>query len=82
MIVARERIRDDPAVQAAISQLWFVMLRLSGREKEGRMYKNDYAVMSRKLYLVVKLQAAERDFDPDDCCESLEDDWDEDAAGK
>ena len=51
------------------------MLQLHGRESDERLYRGDYVTMSRKLYLVLKVQEREDDIDPDDCMESLEDDW-------
>ena len=63
------------AVQTAINQLWQLMLRLHGREADERLFCDDYVTMSRKLYLVLKVQEREEDIDPDDCMESLEDDW-------
>ena len=57
MIIARELLKNEKVVQEAISSLWVAMLELCGCEGEGRISRQDYQLMSRKLYLILKLQA-------------------------
>ena len=63
-----------------IRRAWRAILAASGREDQ--ILKQDYCTMSRKLYLTMKVQARESDIDADDCVESSEEDWLDDARGE
>ena len=77
-LMARERLKADRRVVASLRAAWERLVP-PGAEQIGR---EEYVAMTRVLYLALKLQAWEADFDPDDCMESLDEDWAEDAAGK
>ena len=78
MLLARERLRSDLRVVAATRHAWN---RLAPQGADSFSLSH-YTAMTRVLYLALKLQAIEGDFDPEDCMESIEEDWEEDAAGK
>lgn len=78
MIVTREALRSNPDVVAALHTLWNALI-LDGA---AGLSKAGYWTLGRKMYLVLKAQSEEADFDPDDCLEGIEADWDDDAGGK
>ena len=77
-LMARERLKTDRRVVSSLRTAW-ERLAPPGAEHIGR---EEYVAMTRVLYLALKFQAWETDFDPEDCMESLDEDWAEDAGGK
>eukprot|EP00966_Prymnesium_polylepis_P144405 3334504-Prymnesium_polylepis.1 len=81
MLLKRETLKSNELVARAIQQAWLRTVPQASRDA-GRVSFALYSRMTRTLYLALKLQADEDDFDPEDCMESLEEDWEDDAAGK
>merc|ERR1719327_288638 len=78
MIVEREKLRHNPEVVAALEAAW----KSCCPAGQASISREQYGEMIRKLYLVLKAQAAEGDFDADDCLASADEDWQSDARGK
>ena len=77
MMIAREKLKHDRDVVEALQLAWE---RISPPSE--RLTHEDYIVMSRKIYLALKADAEEGDFDPHDCLDDVEEDWLEDSGGK
>ncbi|KAL1503273.1 hypothetical protein AB1Y20_011328 [Prymnesium parvum] len=81
MLVAREALRSEESVQAAMQYAWDTLTTHTG-EGGGLISRADYTTMCRKIYLVIKAREYEADFDPMDCLEYVAADWFEDSKGK
>ena len=79
MLLAREQLKTDPAVEAALQAAWAKIL---PSLRAATMGRDEYVVMYRLIYLLLKSRAGEKDFDPADCMSALEEDWQEDSGGK
>ena len=83
MIAAREKLRKDPAIIAAMDRAWDSLV------PHGRttMPRKTYFTMARKLYLAAIVQDAEesgevdvRLVEPREAARSIDDDWQADAG--
>ena len=81
MLMARDKLRADPVVEEALRTAWRRCAAPSSQAAD-RFLRQEYVVMTRLVYLALKAQAMEYDFDPEDCMQSLEDDWAEDGGSK
>ena len=89
MIVQREALKNDPMVVAALAEAWTVITSASfspGGASASLSFES-YAAMSRKLYLVLELERAERlkkrvpSVDASECRRAIEDEWAADSGG-
>ncbi|KAL1521902.1 hypothetical protein AB1Y20_021553 [Prymnesium parvum] len=77
MVVARDQLKSDPFVEAALRAAWE---RLVPAESD-RMERAAYDRMYRLIYLALHAEDAEG-IHPEDCMAGVEDDWAEDSRGK
>ncbi|KAL1526415.1 hypothetical protein AB1Y20_015127 [Prymnesium parvum] len=79
MIRARDKLRLHSDVVCALERAWQRIRATIG----GELLDHEaYITMSRKIYLALKAEAGEGDFDPEDCLGDVEEDWQEDSGGK
>ncbi|KAL1500649.1 hypothetical protein AB1Y20_013297 [Prymnesium parvum] len=94
MILRRTALRTENQVLAALEKAWVACANICA--KNGLMSVEGYASMSRRLYLLLRLEdAAEEhaamgkpdtilkvEIDPQDCLSTIEEDFAEDSKGK
>lgn len=71
---AREKLRRDPAVVAALEKAWAALVPEGSEGMDKQMYWDTF----RKLYLYMMLGEVP---DPHDCFQSVSKDWLEDSQG-
>ena len=81
MIVAREALRKNIQVEAAVLDAWDNICVASGSGDEIMTYTT-YEAMSRKLYLLFQSWEMEGYIDASEVSASVEADWADDAGGK
>eukprot|EP00966_Prymnesium_polylepis_P176999 4099202-Prymnesium_polylepis.2 len=95
MILRRAALRSDKTVLAALEYVWTALSEMDA-EHDGTMSFEEYISMSRRLYLVLRMEewaeseklnfnkAMQRELllDPHDCMDTIDDDFAEDAKGK
>jgi hypothetical protein len=81
-LAARDALRNTPEVIAALDEAWNACIRASGRPDATGLTREEYFVMSRKIYLAIKCLDADDDISVDDVLEAAEEDWLEDSEGK
>ena len=81
-LVARERLRDDKSVVAALDDAWDRLRAARGGADGTAILRDQYGTLSRKLYLLFKAQRFDGYLDAEECEAECERDWATDACGK